>query len=213
MTRFAIGMSRLERTGIAVLATALALTAGTASAREADQPVAGRTPDARDVAMTPITDLNLANDSIPPVLLAAAASPYDTAGIRSCSQLTAAIGSLDSVLGPDMDIAEQHNERLSPGVVAKSVVASFIPFRGILREVTGAADHQRQFEAAIYAGAVRRGFLKGLGQQKKCAYPARPAFVRVNALPASDPAETGASGSALALNGSATASERSARRK
>jgi hypothetical protein len=29
------------------------------------------------------------------------------------------------------------------------------------------------------AGAVRRGYLKGLGQQRGCSYPARPAFARV----------------------------------
>ena len=78
-----------------------------------------------------------------------------------------------------MDVAGSDPDRLSVGSVAKSVVASFIPFRGIVREVTGAADHKRQFEAAIYAGAVRRGYLKGMGQQRKCPYPARPAAMRV----------------------------------
>lgn len=63
--------------------------------------------------------------------------------------------------------------------MAKNVVASFIPFRGILRELSGAAGQERDWRAAIYAGSVRRGFLKGLGQQKGCAYPARPAFARV----------------------------------
>ena len=80
------------------------------------------------------------------------------------------------LLGPDMDVAARDPDRLSTGKVAQSLVGSLIPFRGVLRELTGAAGHQREFQAAIYAGAVRRGFLKGLGQQKGCAYPARPAF-------------------------------------
>lgn len=177
-TRSVIGMSRLgDLSHIAVIA--LALVAAPLSARDQDKPVANQTPDAEDVAMTPITDLNLNKDEIPPVLLAAAEDPYASAGLASCADITAALAPLDSVLGPDMDVAEQENDRVSAGAVAKSVVASFIPFRGIIRELSGAAEHQRNFQAAIYAGAVRRGFLKGLGQRMDCPYPARPAFARV----------------------------------
>ena len=78
-----------------------------------------------------------------------------------------------------MDLVEDDRDRISWGRVATSAVGSFIPFRSVLRELSGAADHKRDFEAAIYAGAVRRGFLKGLGQQRGCAYPARPAQARV----------------------------------
>lgn len=143
-----------------------------------------RTPDAEDVAMTPVTDLNLKKDEIPSVLLAARADPYASVGIRNCRDIQSAIAPLDAALGPDMDVYEEEGERISAGAVAKSVVASFIPFRGILRELTGAADHKREFEAAIYAGAVRRGFLKGLGQQRGCSYPARPAATKIAAAKA-----------------------------
>lgn len=160
-------------------AVALALLSAPAPARDQTEPAANRTPNAEDVAMTPITDLNLAKDEIPTVLLAAQAAPYANVGMSSCNDIAAAIAPLDAALGPDMDVAGSDSERVSPGAVAKSVVASFIPFRGILRELTGAAEHQRDFQAAIYAGAVRRGYLKGLGEQKGCPYPARPAFTRV----------------------------------
>jgi hypothetical protein len=165
------------------LVFALIASSTAAFARNQEEPVAGRTPDAQDVAMTPITDLNLKKDPIPPVLLAAAAEPYADAGLTTCAAIRAAIEPLDAVLGPDMDVTTTESERVSAGAVAKSVVASFIPFRGVIRELTGAADHQREFQAAIYAGAVRRGFLKGLGQQKGCPYPARPAFARVAVAP------------------------------
>jgi hypothetical protein len=161
---------------LAIVATA---RASSAAARDRDEPAAAREPDAQDVAMTPLNDLNLSKDEIPPVLLAAADDPYASAGLDKCPAIEAAIGELDGALGPDMDVALNEGERLSTGRMAKSVVASFIPFRGILREVTGAAGQERLLRAAIYAGAVRRGFLKGLGQQKGCAYPARPAFARV----------------------------------
>lgn len=147
--------------------------------RQPDERVAKRSPDAQDIAMTPLTDLNLRKDELPAVLIAAADDPYESKDLRDCAGISAALEPLDAALGPDMDVGENQRDRLSTGSIAKSFVASFIPFRSILREVTGAADHRRQFEAAIYAGAVRRGFLKGLGQQMNCPYPARPAFARV----------------------------------
>lgn len=186
-------MSRSADAALA-LAFALSFLSAPALAQDEREPAANRTPDAGDVAMTPITDLNLAKDDIPSVLLAAQAAPYASVGIRSCDDIAAAIAPLDAALGPDMDVTEGENERVSPGAVAKSVVASFIPFRGILRELSGAAEHQREFQAAIYAGAVRRGYLKGLGEQKGCPYPARPAFARIevktsrNAAPDAPPA-------------------------
>lgn len=158
---------------------AVAMMPSAALARAADEPAAGRTPNAEDVAMTPLTDLNIRKDAVPAALLAALADPYASSDIRKCADVAAALAPLEAALGPDMDVAGRQSERLSAGVVAKSVVASFIPFRGILREVSGAAEHERTFESAIYAGAVRRGFLKGLGQQMKCPYPTRPAFTRV----------------------------------
>lgn len=163
-------------------ALALALLAAPAFAQDQQEPAANRSPDAEDVAMTPITDLNLKKDEIPGVLLAAAANPYASMNLKKCADIAAALAPLDAALGPDMDVTVDEGERVSAGAVAKSVVASFIPFRGVLRELTGAADHQRDFQAAIYAGAVRRGFLKGLGQQMKCPYPARPAFARMESV-------------------------------
>lgn len=190
MTRSAIAMSRSARV-IRAAPLALALIAATtalpASARDQDEPAAGREPDAQDVAMTPLNDLNLAKDEIPAVLLTAANDPYASEGLNKCPAIGAAIAELDGALGPDMDVALSESDRLSTGRMAKSVVASFIPFRGILREISGAAGQERDFRAAIYAGAVRRGFLKGLGQQKGCDYPARPAFARVPTPAAASP--------------------------
>ena len=165
------------RAAMLVLGLLAAASAGPAIAGD-NEPIATREPDAEDVAMTPLDDLNLTKDEVPSVLLAAMNDPYATED-QSCAAIQAAIADLDAVLGPDMDVAAQQGDRLSTGRVAKSLVASFIPFRGVLREISGAAEQERIWRAAIYAGAVRRGFLKGLGQQQGCAYPARPAFARV----------------------------------
>ena len=58
-------------------------------------------------------------------------------------------------------------------VEAEKDLADDWAFRGILREVTGAAGNDRALRAAFTAGMARRAFLKGLGQGKGCAYPAR----------------------------------------
>jgi hypothetical protein len=55
------------------------------------------------------------------------------------------------------------------------VVNSLIPFRGIVREVSGAAAKERRMRAAVNAGLARRGYLRGLAATKGCRLPARSA--------------------------------------
>ena len=40
------------------------------------------------------------------------------------------------------------------GSVAKSVVGALIPFRGVIREISGANKHEREFQDAIMAGVI-----------------------------------------------------------
>lgn len=182
-------------------ASAIALMSALAAApiaARAQDTVRDGEPGVIDVAKTPLTDLNLAQDPIPELLLAAAAAPYASEALTGCGEIGGAIAELDAVLGPDLDIADEERDDISVGRIAKSWVGSFIPFRTIVREVTGAADHQRDFEAAIVAGLIRRGYLKGIGEQMGCSYPARPAFAKV-AAPTGDPIEWSEDGPALAL--------------
>ena len=140
-----------------------------------ERPITDRNVDAVDVAATPVTDLNLRKDKIPQVLIDAQDAPYDLSGLRSCKPLIAAVEELDTILGDDLDLPREERGGPNAGRVAQSVVGSFIPFRGILREVSGANEQQRKVQAAIQAGLARRGFLKGVGQSRGCRYPARPA--------------------------------------
>ena len=137
------------------------------------RPMTDKTVTAVDVLATPAGDLNLRGSKIPALLNAAVADPYTLAGVRTCPQLSAAVTALDAILGPDRDIPAERAERLSVGRVAQSAVGSFIPFRGIIREVSGANAHQRKIDDAVAAGIARRSFLKGYGQASGCAYPAR----------------------------------------
>jgi hypothetical protein len=150
--------------------------AQTDRADKPEKPVTQREPNAVDVVTTPASDLNLKKDEIPPLLIAAQNDPYGLAGMRRCADLSRAVRQFDAVLGDDFDVAQAKGTKLSAGRVAQSVVGSFIPFRGIIREVSGANAQERRLQTAVYAGSARRAFLKGVGLQRGCPWPARPAM-------------------------------------
>ncbi|MDJ0977900.1 MAG: hypothetical protein QNI87_05130 [Erythrobacter sp.] len=132
--------------------------------------------DVKDVAKTPLEDLGLSKEELADVLLASLEDPYAPAGNGRCNALVAEIARLDTVLGDDYDIAEKDEDgiHINTKKAAKDLVGSLIPFRGVVREISGAAGDKRKAEAAVTAGVARRSYLKGLGQAKGCKYPARP---------------------------------------
>lgn len=115
---------------------------------------------------------------VPPKLLAIRDAPYSMAGLRKCAAIIREVEELNEVLGPDVN--EQAEKSLAKkreqtvGRVAGNVAGSVIPFGGLIGEVTGANAERRRYAAAVYAGTVRRGFLKGVGQERGCKAPARP---------------------------------------
>lgn len=131
-------------------------------------------PDVGDVAMTPLNDLGIANKDIPEILLRAVLGPYEMEHMHTCNSMTSEILKLDDVLGDDYDAYAEGKGGFDVGRAAQGLVGSFIPFRGVVREVSGAAGKDREMAAAITAGMVRRGFLKGVGQERGCEIPARP---------------------------------------
>jgi len=163
----------------------VALLALPAMAREPAKPAAQKDVSVQkdvsavDVVATPAGDLNLRKDEIPALLTTVLEQPYSLRGLGTCRRLTAEIGGLNGVLGDDIDMPQADGRRTSPGRMAQSVVGSFIPFRGVIREISGANEHDRKLQTAILAGVARRSFLKGTGQAKGCRYPARAAAVAV----------------------------------
>ncbi|KEO92507.1 hypothetical protein EH32_14705 [Erythrobacter litoralis] len=153
---------------------ALAFIAAACLAAPSYAQVAKPDADVEDIARTPLEDLNIDGDEIPPVLIEAAEDPYAREALTDCNAIVAEIARIDRVLGPDYDYLGRPEGGLKPGRVAKGLVGSLIPFRGIVREVTGAAGEERELIYAITAGMVRRGFLKGLGMGRGCDYPATP---------------------------------------
>lgn len=162
-----------------------------ANAPEPETPITEKDVSAVDVATTPLSDLNLKKGEIPALLLTAQERPYDLTALTRCSSLVASVSSLDRILGEDIDITDPDGST-SAGKVAQSAVGALIPFRGLIREVSGANSQDRKLQLAIRAGMARRAFLKGVGLQRGCAYPGRPATPQIvasklAAIAAADP--------------------------
>jgi len=141
-----------------------------------------------DAVMAPLEDLNLRRKDIPEILTLAVTKPYDLTGLDNCEAIASEVTKLDSLLGADFDEPPPPQDERSlrekggeaAGDVARGSVRnatrSIIPFRGLVRQMTGAQRHQREMDTAIQAGKVRRAYLKGVGMNKNCAPPAAPSW-------------------------------------
>ena len=123
-----------------------------------------------DIVTQPLRDTNIKTKHIPEVLELARGDPYSSAGLRTCAAINNNIAQLSAVLGADFDSIEDRrpNRGEQAASVGRSVVQSLIPFRGVVREVTGAASAQREWDAAVDAGIARRGFLRGTAKARGC---------------------------------------------
>lgn len=136
-----------------------------------------------NAAQAPLRDLNLTREEIPP-LLEGLVYPYRVPDSVSCEDIQIEVRALNTVLGPDSDIAEEQLSMKERSAEAAAVAANnaledvatgWIPYRSLVRRATGASAHEREIRKAYERGRLRRSFLKGLGSAKKCPYPASPA--------------------------------------
>jgi hypothetical protein len=130
---------------------------------------------------SPLRDVNVLRTKIPQVLLDAMADPYALPEPANCARITGMIQPLNGALGADLDEPALDEDDLmvrgrgaALGAVA-GAASGLIPFRGWVRKLSGAERHDGLVSAAINAGAVRRAYLKGLGESRGCKPPARPA--------------------------------------
>ena len=125
-----------------------------------------------DAALQPAKDVNLRKDKIPVRLLEIQRSPYDLTGMQDCQRISTEISNLDPLLGPDVNIDPNLSraEKRERGVsrIAGGILGGFIPFRGVVREVTGANAAQQRYQRAMAAGFARRSFLKGIAMGRGC---------------------------------------------
>lgn len=141
--------------------------------------VVGTFQGAWSAVQTPFEDLNLKRQSIPEKLQQIADNPYALPPQMLCEGIRKEIDELDTLLGPDVCtpqnpsgmVTSRKGEYVEQGAgMAKEqavrIVSSktnIIPFRGVVRKITGAERHAKAVERAYQAGKLRRAFLKGLG--------------------------------------------------
>ncbi|MEO1786029.1 MAG: hypothetical protein AAFR41_03285 [Pseudomonadota bacterium] len=139
-----------------------------------------------DAALSPLEDFNLKRDPIPDALKSLS-TPYSDAATMSCPEIAAAVDALTPDLGTDWDApgveddkrgnaagwAAERSSSAALGAVSSSA-RGFIPFRGLVREATGAEAYASRVRKAFRIGAERRAFLKGVGLAKGCLPPAAP---------------------------------------
>lgn len=141
----------------------------------------------------PLRDVNVLRTKIPDVLLDAMQDPYARPVPANCRRIAALVRPLDEALGHDLDVpaAErtdmQQGRDTALGAMA-SLASDVIPFRTWVRKLSGAESHDQLVHNAIIAGAVRRAYLKGLGETRGCLPPATPSHILTGARAAQEPA-------------------------
>lgn len=162
----------------AVAAAALG-SAGAAFAAEPQTPVTDTRATLGSAVATPVQDLNLKKTPIPESLQKAVANPYDTTGLKDCAAIAGEIAGLDAALGEDKDAPPAPEADDGKGSTVATVlqtgVQAVIPYRGVVRQLSGAAGREKTLNEAIQVGFARRGFLKGRAVEMNCAAGASPA--------------------------------------
>jgi hypothetical protein len=148
------------------------------TSREANQE------NVRGAVSAPLRDVNVVRTKIPPILLESMADPYARpADPGGCKELVEMLAPVDEALGPDLDApAPDEDDLMQRGQTtalgaAATVASEAIPFRGWIRKLSGAERHDQLVQSAILAGAVRRAYLKGLGEAQGCEPPATPSHL------------------------------------
>jgi len=122
----------------------------------------------------PFRDVSLVREEPPEILKRAAAAPYDLQILPDCGAVFAEIAALDFVLGPDVDKVDVNEKTdIDAGGLTAGAIGSVIglPFRGVIRTVSGAEYREKVLADAILSGVARRAFLKGVALAAGCGEP------------------------------------------
>ena len=108
----------------------------------------------------PFRDLGLIQGQLPAGLRQVAVEPYRP--LRDCPAILAGLAELEGWLGADIDVAAACGENGAAGLAGDVVTgATSLPYRSLVRRLSGAHKSDRNVAAVILGGMVRRGFLKG----------------------------------------------------
>jgi len=141
--------------------------------------------DATTVAKSPLKDVGVVKDKIPQVLVDARTATYTLPSPLTCQTIFDAVDALNAELAPDLDApSTQIKTGMSATEIGETVVHGLMPMRSWVRKLSGAEKNDNAVQAAILAGSIRRGYLKGVGLERGCKPPAAPLGV---SLPAKAP--------------------------
>ncbi len=164
--------------------------------------------DMFDAATGPLEDLNIKRKEIPELLQTVMQDPYARPKKLQCKTIQDELAQLDTILGPDYEagkikvqlasassdelqlpelpdadtLADSGEQAVHDGVIGFISSEIKLPFRGIIRFISGADRHDKEVQQAYQAGQIRRAYLKGLAQErfgKRCLTP--PAVMEARA--------------------------------
>ena len=142
--------------------------------------------EAATAAKSPLKDVGVVKDKIPQVLIDARTGTYVLPSPLTCKTIFDAVDALDAELAPDLDApSTQIKSGMSATEIGETVVHGLTPLRSWVRKLSGAEKNDNAVQAAILAGSVRRGYLKGIGLERGCQPPAAPLGVTLPATAAS----------------------------
>ncbi|MGB6231550.1 MAG: hypothetical protein WBF53_15650 [Litorimonas sp.] len=141
----------------------------TTTAEDEERFMADDTRDVEQVVATPVNDIGLDDIEIP-AYLAQMTNPYASSP-TDCTLIDAEVTRLNQLLGEDLDVPEDEAERreqLALNAGSSAVGSILIPFRGVVRAISGAAKNEREAREAYQRGLVRRGYLRGRAELLEC---------------------------------------------
>jgi hypothetical protein len=126
------------------------------------------------VVERPLKDFNIMKPKRKLDLEAVMDDPYSLKGLHNCNQYRAEVAKMTRSLGPDVDAPEAGDKSLAATRAefalgtGEAVANSFIPGGGLIRQISGAAKREKYATAAVFAGSLRRAYIKGLMHGKNC---------------------------------------------
>ncbi|OYU70458.1 MAG: hypothetical protein CFE28_10935 [Alphaproteobacteria bacterium PA2] len=173
-------MARVHLMIWALIAVGGCVTTPPDGSPQVQTPSQARRADLPNAITAPLRDVNVLQSKIPDVLLAALEDPYARPQYIDCDWIVYEVLPLNGALGLDMREPgiddNTMGERASVAVLGAIAGATSgnLPMRSWVRMLSGAQLHDKLISAAITAGQIRRAYLKGLGESRGCAPPARP---------------------------------------
>jgi hypothetical protein len=111
--------------------------------------------------------VGLTGADVPQLLKDIKADPYKAPGNPVCDTVPLEIREISDLIGPDLDAQATSDDR-SLASRGADVARGLVPYRGVVRFVTGANKKDEELHEAIMAGYARRGFLRGVQMNLKC---------------------------------------------